>query len=90
MDRTKPSGGVFNGRLEADALIDSCTFAPGAKNALYRRVDELGLSARAGHSVLKVALTIADIEGESRLTESIIEEALGYRSVGESGVFSLN
>jgi magnesium chelatase family protein len=90
MERTKSLGGVYNGRLDADALIDSCEFAPGAKNALYKKVDELGLSARAGHSVLKVALTIADIEGEYRLSERIIDEALGYRSVGESGVFSLS
>lgn len=85
MERTKSLGGVFNGRLEADALVNFCAFAPGAKDALYRRVDEMGLSARASHSVLKVSLTIADLEGENRLTECIIDEALGYRSVGESG-----
>ena len=88
MERTKSFGGVFNGRLDPDALVGFCKFAPGVKEFLYSRMDELGLSARAGHSVLKLALTISDLDGEETLTENAVEEALAYRSYGEGGNYA--
>jgi magnesium chelatase family protein len=37
------------------------------------------LSARAYHKTLKVAQTIADLEGSEKITEDILAEAVGYR-----------
>jgi magnesium chelatase family protein len=39
----------------------------------------LALSARAFHRVLKVARTIADLDGAARLREAHVAEALQYR-----------
>lgn len=41
--------------------------------------DRHGLSARAYHKTLKVARTIADLEGRERITEDALAEAVGYR-----------
>ena len=40
---------------------------------------QLGLSARAYHRVLKLALTIADLAGAERIETAHLAEALQYR-----------
>ncbi|PWI31815.1 ATP-dependent protease [Vibrio albus] len=42
---------------------------------------QLGLSIRAYHRIIKVARTIADLEGVPEIRRSHIAEALGYRSM---------
>lgn len=44
---------------------------------VFRRMD---LSARAFHRILRVSRTIADLEGEERILEDHLAEAVGYRS----------
>ena len=43
----------------------------------------MGLTARAYHRIIKTARTIADLEGEERIRERHLKEALGYRAVDE-------
>ncbi|MEF1283441.1 YifB family Mg chelatase-like AAA ATPase [Vibrio sp. M250220] len=47
------------------------------ENALHR----LGLSIRAYHRIIKVARTIADLEGSPQIERNHLAEALGYRSM---------
>ncbi len=47
------------------------------ENALHR----LGLSIRAYHRIIKVARTIADLEGSENINRANLAEALGYRSM---------
>lgn len=57
-------------------------FAPlssSAKEILNKSAERLDLSARAYHRVIKLARTIADLEGAPDITESHILEALQYR-----------
>ena len=43
------------------------------------------LSARAYHRVLKVARTIADLEGSRRIEAKHLREAVCYRAVEQGG-----
>jgi magnesium chelatase family protein len=56
---------------------------PEARRLLQKAADSLGLSARSYHRVLKVARTIADIDGEARVLPPHVAEALRYRPSGE-------
>jgi magnesium chelatase family protein len=42
---------------------------------------QLGLSIRAYHRIIKVARTIADLEGAAEIRRPHLAEALGYRSM---------
>lgn len=53
--------------------------APAGRSLLHTAASALSLSARAYHRVLKVARTIADIDGESNVQECHVAEALRYR-----------
>jgi magnesium chelatase family protein len=60
--------------------IDSLC-APDAEGAalLQQAISRLNLSARAYHRVLKVARSIADLEGDDRIAAQHIAEAVQYR-----------
>ena len=63
-------------RLKATAAVH-----PEAGALLARAMDRLALSARAHHRILRVARTIADLEGASGTAPAHVAEALRYRPV---------
>ena len=52
---------------------------PRSPTGWSRRADRLNLSGRGHDRVLRVARTIADLDGRDRLTEGDLDEALSYR-----------
>ncbi len=68
-----------NGLLEPRGLRSHIHAAPAALQLLAQAVDELGLSARAHDRILKVARTIADLEGREGVGLDDVSEAIGYR-----------
>jgi magnesium chelatase family protein len=76
-----PSGAVVhaNGRASGRWLQHPRQLARDAHQELLRAADRLDLSARSFHRVLRVARTIADLDGQELITRVAVGEALQYR-----------
>jgi magnesium chelatase family protein len=78
--RTHP--GVFaNAQMGPRDVREFCATDDAAESLLRAAVDRLGLSARAYHRVLRLARTIADLEGAERIEVAHVAEAVQYRGV---------
>jgi predicted ATPase with chaperone activity len=69
----------LNGDLDGMLLLAACDPTPAASRLLSLAGERLQLSARSFHRVLRVARTIADLAGESRVDEAALGEALRFR-----------
>ena len=72
-------GGVCNRELPATALGDRGGFAPAALQLWERLVAHRGYSTRSGIRLLRVARTVADLNGETRVSADAVAEASHYR-----------
>jgi magnesium chelatase family protein len=79
-DRFGP-GTRLNGRMTSRQLRKFCTLDPTGKAQLQTAMDHLGLSARAHDRILRMARTIADLEGSESILERHVSEAINYRSL---------
>ena len=70
-----------NGQMDAAHLRRFVGIRRRAASVLRRAVDQQGLSARAYHRVLKVARTIADLEGAAAVHARHAYEAIQYRTL---------
>jgi magnesium chelatase family protein len=77
--------GCLNARLSGKAL-DRVT-APDieGRNLMTKASEAMGLTARAYHRILKVARTIADLDGCDGVRRIHIAEALSARKSGSAG-----
>lgn len=70
----------FNGELKGSQIEKYCKMEEPAVRLLKRAFDKISLSARAYHRILKVARTIADMDGAELIQSRHIGEALTYRA----------
>ncbi|MBP6908307.1 MAG: YifB family Mg chelatase-like AAA ATPase [Candidatus Pacebacteria bacterium] len=68
-----------NSEMNAKELHHFAPLAPEVKQLLNQSAERLQLSARAYHRIIKLARTIADLDGHEAIHESHILEALQYR-----------
>ena len=71
--------GRLAGRLSGRALRGACRLEVGSERAAIRLADAAGLTARATERLLRVARTIADLEGADGVAVRHLEEAARYR-----------
>ena len=77
--------GCANSRLSSRDLADYGQFESEALNLWRSALEHRALSARAGERVLRMARTIADLAGVTRVDGHAIAEALTYRSFDRDG-----
>jgi len=83
-ERLKRGGdraGVLNARMPTEYLRKYCTPTPEGSALMRQAFESLGLSARGHDRVLRVARTIADMDGVEVIGEDHIAEAIMYRSL---------
>jgi magnesium chelatase family protein len=72
---------VTNKEMSVRQLRDFCVLDDASEHLLSSAIDRLKLSARGYHRTIKVARTIADLEGASCIGSRHIAEALQYRQL---------
>lgn len=71
----------YNSAMPADSVEKFCTLSPDAQGIMKQAFEKLNLSMRGYHKIMKVARTIADLEGSSIIDAPHIQEAIMYRSL---------
>ncbi len=78
-ERFAEIGHMLNGRMGPRLVRKFCPLDGPCEQILKQAMTELGLSARAHDKVLRLARTIADIEGAGEISSEHLSEAIQYR-----------
>jgi magnesium chelatase family protein len=73
-----------NAQMGTRQIRTWCELHPDAERLLERAMQQQGLSARAHDRILKVARTIADLEGVPAVSVNHLAEAIQYRTLDRS------
>lgn len=81
MQRKRFEGeGIFcNAAMNSRQIERFCPLSPSCRSVLERIIERMGLSARACSRIIKLARTIADLEGSEDIAPGHLSEAAGYR-----------
>ncbi len=79
IDRLKGTGAACNAQMGPRLISRWARPDDGGRRLLERAAASLGLSARAFHRILRVARTIADLDGADSVAAAHVAEAISYR-----------
>ena len=79
--------GGLNSRLSPAEISTCCGLDPGTAGDFEHALRSVSMSSRATHSILKVARTIADMEGTDQMQIAHLYEAIQLRRYGEGDFF---
>lgn len=72
-----------NSSIPASRLEEFCALGSKEEKYMESIYEKMNLTARTYHKILRVARTVADLEGEKRIGLSHLNEAICYRNVDE-------
>lgn len=75
----------YNAQMSSKQVRQYCELSVASLQMLKTAMERLNLSARAYDRILKVARTIADLEGSENVNSNHIGEAIQYRSLDRDG-----
>jgi magnesium chelatase family protein len=81
LDRFRGERIFANGQMKTRHMKKYCALSEDAHTLLDTAMQRLGLSARAYSRILKVSLTVADLDGAERIESRHIAEAIQYRTL---------
>lgn len=84
LSRYEGSGIYSNSQMPNSVVKKYCQIDEATENVLRNAFEKLELSARAYTRILKVARTIADLEGSESVQKKHVAEAVQYRSLDRS------
>lgn len=70
--------------MDSRQIRTYCELSSDCERLLERAMQQQGLSARAHDRILKVARTIADLDGTAEIQSKHIAEAIQYRTLDRS------
>ena len=74
-------GGMCNARMGPDEMRKFCELSEESAGLMKNAFDAMGLTARSYDRILKVARTVADLDGSETIEPQHIAEAIQYRAV---------
>ena len=80
-ERYRGTGITTNAMLGTDDIKKYCGLDAAESKLMERAFTMMELTVRAYHRIIKTARTIADMDGEEKIGEQHLREALGYRMV---------
>ena len=76
--------GYLNAHMPLERINHDCRLAANEQRLLEKAVGRFALSPRAVHRVLKVARSIADLDGSPHIAGPHLQEAISYRCLDKS------
>ena len=73
----------YNSRIPASRLKEYCQLGEIEENYMEHIYEEMSLTARTYHKILRVARTIADLEGSEQVRKHHLNEAVCFRTVDQ-------
>ncbi len=73
-----------NAKMTSEMIKAHCALDPAGEKIMQSAFDKLGMSARAYTRILKVARTIADLDGSASVGAKHVAEAVMYRSLDKA------
>ena len=80
-ERFKGTGVHCNAKMNSKQIRDYCKLDSASEQILHAAFDRFNMSARGYTRILKVARTIADLDGSENILSKHVLEAINYRNI---------